>query len=67
MAKAIFNRKKTLLMRKLELILRKKSVECCIWSIVLFGAESWTLWEVIWKVFKCGAGEGCRRSVGLTA
>jgi uncharacterized membrane protein len=38
------------------------------WSIVLYGAETWTIRAVIrntWKVLKCGAGEGWKRSVGL--
>jgi len=35
-------------------------------SIALHGAETWTLWRVDQKClekFKCGAGEGRRRSV----
>jgi hypothetical protein len=28
----------------LDLELRKKLVKCYIWSIVLYGAETWTLW-----------------------
>jgi hypothetical protein len=27
----------------LDLELRKKLVKCCIWSIALYGAETWTL------------------------
>jgi hypothetical protein len=42
MANAAFNRK-NLLTRKLDLNLRKKLVKCYIWSIVLYGAETWTL------------------------
>jgi hypothetical protein len=30
----------------LGLNLRKKLVKCYIWSIALYGAETWTLWEV---------------------
>ena len=45
MAKASFN-KKNLLTSKLDLNLRKKLVKCYIWSIVLCGAENWTLWKV---------------------
>ena len=60
MAKTAFNRKKTFCTSKLDLNLRKKLVKCYIWSIALYGAETWTLW----KVMKCGAGEGWRRSVG---
>ena len=41
MAKVAFNRKKTLLTRKL-----KKEVKCYVWSIALHGAEIWTLRKV---------------------
>jgi hypothetical protein len=30
----------------LDLKLRKKLVKCCIWSIGLYGAETWTFREV---------------------
>ena len=43
MAKAAFNKKKTLLTSKLDLNLRKKLVKCCIWSMALYGAETWAL------------------------
>jgi hypothetical protein len=43
MAKAAFNKKFT---SKLDLNLRKKLVKCYIWSIPLYGAETWTLQEV---------------------
>jgi hypothetical protein len=42
MAKAAFS-KKTLFTSKLDLQLRKKLVKCYIWSIALYGAETWTL------------------------
>jgi hypothetical protein len=35
--------------------------------MALYGAETWTLRQQIkntWKVLKCGAGEGWRRSAG---
>jgi hypothetical protein len=48
-AKATFNKKKTLFASKLDLNLRKKLIKCCIWSIGLFGAETWTLQKVDWK------------------
>jgi hypothetical protein len=41
MAKAAFNKKKTVFTSKLEL--RKKLVKCYIWSIALYGVETWTL------------------------
>jgi len=66
MAKAAFNKKRTLFTSTLDLELRKKLVKCYIWSIA--GAETWTLRAVIrntWKVLKCGAGGGWKRSVGL--
>jgi hypothetical protein len=46
MAKAEFNNKKTLLTSKLDLNLRKKLVKCYIWSIALYGAETWTLRKI---------------------
>jgi hypothetical protein len=43
MVKAAFNKKKSLFTRKLDLNLSKKLVKCYIWSIALYGAETWTL------------------------
>ena len=43
MAKAAFNKKKTLFTSKLDLNLRKKLLKCYIWSTALYGAETWTL------------------------
>jgi len=43
MAKAAFNKKKTLFNSKLDLNLRKKLIKCYIWSMALYGAETWTL------------------------
>ncbi|PNF29589.1 hypothetical protein B7P43_G01947 [Cryptotermes secundus] len=43
MAKAAFNKKKNLYTSKLDLNLRKKLVKCYIWSMALYGAETWTL------------------------
>ena len=43
MAKASFNKKKTLFTSTLDLEMRKKLVNCYIWSIVLYGTETWTL------------------------
>jgi hypothetical protein len=43
MAKAAFNNKRTLFTSTLDLELRKKLVQCYIWSISLYGAETWTL------------------------
>jgi hypothetical protein len=43
MAKAAFNKKMALFARKMELELKKKLVKCYIWSIALYGAETWTL------------------------
>jgi hypothetical protein len=46
MAKAAFNKKRTLFTSTLDLELRKKLVKCYIWSIALYGAETWTLQAV---------------------
>jgi hypothetical protein len=43
MAKAAFNKKRALSTSTLDLELRKKLVKCYIWSIALYGAETWTL------------------------
>jgi hypothetical protein len=43
MAKAAFNKKTALFTDKMALELRKKLVKCYIWSIALYGAETWTL------------------------
>ena len=67
-AKAAFNKKNTLFTNKLDLDLRKKVVKCYTWSMSFcmvlklgfFGQQL----RKTWKVLKCGAGEGWRRSVG---
>ena len=43
MAKAAFNKKRALFTSTLGLELRKMLVKCYIWSIALYGAETWTL------------------------
>ncbi|PNF17737.1 hypothetical protein B7P43_G07070 [Cryptotermes secundus] len=43
MAKAAFSKKKNLFTSKLDLNLRKKLVKYYIWSMALYGAETWTL------------------------
>jgi hypothetical protein len=40
MAKAAFNKKRTLFTSTLDLELRKKLVKCYNWSIALYGAEN---------------------------
>jgi len=44
MAKAAFSKKKkTLFTSKLDLKLKKKLIKCYIWSMALYGAETWML------------------------
>jgi hypothetical protein len=43
MAKPEFNKKKNLFTSRLDLNLRKKLVKCYIWSMALYGAETWTI------------------------
>jgi hypothetical protein len=43
MEKAVFNKKMALFINKINLELRKKLVKCYIWSIALYGAETWAL------------------------
>jgi len=45
-AKAAFNKKRALFTSTLDLVLRKKLVKCYIWSIYLYGAETWMLQAV---------------------
>ena len=43
MAKEAFNRKRSIFRGPLEKELRKRLVKCFVWSVVLYGAETWTL------------------------
>jgi hypothetical protein len=43
MAKTAFNKKRALFTSTLHLEMRKKLLNCYIWSIALCGAETWTL------------------------
>ena len=48
MAKAAFNRKRTLFNSTLDLELRKNLVKCYVWSIALYGAETpRKFWNVV--------------------
>jgi hypothetical protein len=46
MAKAACNKRRALFTSTLDLELRKKLVICYIWSIALYGAETWMLQAV---------------------
>ena len=66
-AKAAFNKKKNLFTNKLNLNLRKKLVKCYVGAwlcMVLRLGRSGQQIRYAWKVLKCGAGEGWRRSGG---
>jgi hypothetical protein len=39
-AKAAFNKKRARFTSKMDLEFRKKLIKCCMWSIVLYGAET---------------------------
>jgi hypothetical protein len=43
MARAAFNKNRTLFTSTLDLEMRKKLMNCYIWSRALYGAETWTL------------------------
>jgi hypothetical protein len=43
MAKATFNKKMALFLSKMNLELRKKLVKCYVWSIAVYGDETWSL------------------------
>jgi hypothetical protein len=61
MAKAAFNKKRTLFTSTLDLELRKKLVKCYVWSIALYGAETWTLRAVDQKHLERFEMWWCRR------
>ena len=42
-AKGAFNRKMSLLTSKLNIELKKKLVRCYVWSIALYGSDTWIL------------------------
>jgi hypothetical protein len=50
--KKTFNKKKTFFTNKLELNFRKELVKCYIWSLAMYGAETWTLRKVDQKCIK---------------
>ena len=43
MGKAAFEKEKRLLTGKLNMTLKKRLVKSLIWSVVLYGAETWTI------------------------
>jgi hypothetical protein len=43
MVKAALNKKIAIFISKMDIELGKKLVKCYIWSIALYGAETWTL------------------------
>ena len=61
MAKAAFNRKSSLFTGTFILELRNKLVKCYIWSIALYGAETWTLRAVDQKHLESFKMWCCRR------
>ena len=50
-AKEAFNRKMSLLTSKLNIEPRKKLIRCYVWSIALYGSETWTLNKIGAEVF----------------
>jgi hypothetical protein len=52
MAKAAFNKTRALFTSKMELELREKLVKWYIWSIALYGSETWTLRAIDHKHLK---------------
>jgi hypothetical protein len=60
MAKAAYNKKAALFTSKMDLEWRKKLVKCYIWSIAVYGAETWTLRAVYQKCLE-GFGMWCWR------
>ena len=53
MAKAAFNKKKNLFTSKLDLNLMNKLVKCYVWSMALYGAETWMFRAIDQKHLEC--------------
>jgi len=69
MATAVFSKKRDLFTGTLDLELRENLLNCHIWSIAFYGAETGTVRAADRKqlgVLKCSAGEGWKRLVGPT-
>jgi hypothetical protein len=59
-AKAAFKKNRALFTGKMDLELTKKLVKSYIWSVALYGAETWILQAIDQKhleVLKCGTAE----------
>ena len=64
MAKTSFNQMSPVLKdRKLSILLKVRLLKCFIWSVLLYGCESWTLSQQRWpgtsRPHKCGSIVGC--------
>lgn len=51
-AKEAFNKKKKLLCEPINKNLRKRLVKCYIWSVALYGAETWTMRKIDKKMLE---------------
>ena len=60
-AKGAFNKKKNLFTSKFYLDLSEKLVKCYIWSVALYGGETWTLWKGDQKYMESFEKLGWRR------
>ena len=65
MAKEAYNTKTSHLTSKISLEFRKKLDSCYVWSVALYGSETWTLKKLErkyhWRALKCDAGGQWRR------
>ncbi|KAJ4425934.1 hypothetical protein ANN_27560 [Periplaneta americana] len=52
MAKEAFNRKRSIFCGRLEEELRKRLVKCFVWTVALYGAETWSLRRIEMDVIK---------------
>jgi len=62
--KQIFMDKKIMFTGTLNLELKMRILQCLVWSVALYAAETWTLTQadkVNWKLLKCGSGKGWRK------
>ena len=60
LGKTAFSKRKELLRGSLSLGLKKRMVKVLVWSVVLYGSETWTLRQEISEVYRplrCGSGD----------
>jgi len=60
MGKNAFAKRNELFRGKMNIVLTKRIVKCFVWSVVLYGSETWTLLQeqtrTDYRLLKCKSG-----------